>query len=307
MRRIGAFSRKLGEPTTEAGLLQEIARQAAAVAAGSATVLIGDGDRDAALLVRAGEPSRAEAALDEGGKAAALRCWTHGEATGRGMTTLPGGAWRFMPLRTARGRLAVLGVCLGQAAPAPRLQALDALADQAAVALGRVRLAAQSARVEAFEETQRLRTAFAVRADLLSSIEHDVGRMSRFLANIMELTRLESGEIKPRIQPAAVGEVIEAAIARVPGAAFAPVSLPQPALAASRAPEVIRPGISPLDPIKGAAFEIQFACRRRFVPQAPPLGHRACVTKPRQQVDFKGCAFDGVQGARPLGFLSSRL
>ena len=258
LRRIGAFSRKLGEPTTEAALLQEIARQAAGVAGGPAALIVGGSD-PASLALRAFEPENARNGLDEGGWAAARRCWTHGEATGRGTATLPGGTWRFLPLGTARGRMAVLGVRLPDASPEPRLQALDTLADQAATALERVRLAAQAARAEATEETQRLRTALLgslshdlrtpltgisgaagtlrcawdslqaeTRADLLQSIEHDVARMSRFLANIMELTRLESGEIRPRLGPVPVGEVIEAAIARVPGAAFAPVSLPQP-------------------------------------------------------------------------------
>ena len=41
--------------------------------------------------------------------------------------------------------------------------------------------------------------------------------MTRFLANILEMTRLESGEIVPRIAPVALADVLEAAIARVPG------------------------------------------------------------------------------------------
>jgi two-component system sensor histidine kinase KdpD len=254
LRRIGAFSRKLGEPTTETALLSEIARQAAAIVDGPAAILAGDGEEQ--LQVQAVEPEGGDGAIDEGGWAAARRSWTHGEPTGRGTATLPGGAWRFLPLRTARGRLAVLGVRLADASNGPRLQALDTLADQAAVALERVRLTGQAARAAAAEETQRLRTALlnslshdlrtpltgirgaagtlrgawdtlpeATRADLLASIEHDVARMTRFLANIMELTRLESGEIRPRIVPISVGEVIELAIGRVPDAAFAPVNL----------------------------------------------------------------------------------
>ncbi|MBN9559691.1 MAG: sensor histidine kinase KdpD [Alphaproteobacteria bacterium] len=261
LRRIGAFSRKLGEPTTEAALLAEIARQAAAVIDGPAAVLAGGEGQQQELHVAAVEPEGADGTIDQGGWAAARRSWTHGEPTGRGTATLPGAAWRFLPLRTARGRLAVLGVDLADASNGPCLQALDTLADQAAAALERVRLTGQAARAEAAEETQRLRTALlnslshdlrtpltgirgaagtlrgawdtlpeATRADLLAGIEHDVARMTRFLADIMELTRLESGEIRPRILPASVGEVIELAIGRVPDAAFAPVNLAQPAI-----------------------------------------------------------------------------
>jgi two-component system, OmpR family, sensor histidine kinase KdpD len=58
----------------------------------------------------------------------------------------------------------------------------------------------------------------ATRADLLSSIEEDVGRMAHFLASITELTRLESGEIRPNLMPVPVLDAVEAAIARLAGA-----------------------------------------------------------------------------------------
>ncbi|MBE7213086.1 MAG: hypothetical protein INR65_18900, partial [Gluconacetobacter diazotrophicus] len=64
------------------------------------------------------------------------------------------------------------------------------------------------------------------RADLLGSIDDDVVRMTRFLANITELTRLESGQIVPRTAAVPALDVVEAAIARVPAAAHATVSVP---------------------------------------------------------------------------------
>ena len=263
LRRIGGFSRKLGEPASEGELLAEIVRQAGGVVDGPAVLLAGggEGSQDDAepLRIQATEPPAMDALLDEGAWAAARRCFTHGEPTGRGTATLPGASWRFLPLRTARGRLAVLGVRLGHDTPEPRLQTLDALADQAAVALERVRLAGQAARAAAAEETQALRTALLnslshdlrtpltsirgaaetlretwsslpaeTRVDLLASIEQDTARMGRFLSNIMDLTRLESGEIRPRLAPVDIGSVIEGAIARIPGATYTAVSLPDP-------------------------------------------------------------------------------
>jgi two-component system sensor histidine kinase KdpD len=241
LRRIGAFSRKLGEPATEPELLAEVARQAAGVA--TRAVVLEDVDDN--LSIAASEPPGES--LDEGSWAAARWAATRGEPAGRGTGTLPGAQWRFLPLRTVRGRLGVLGVCPGAELTDPLLQALEALADQAAVALERVRLAGQAARAEAMEETQALRTALLAslshdlrtpltgiqgsagtlrtswdalkpetRTDLLASIEDDVGRMTRFLANIADLTRLESGQVKPRLASVAVEEVVEAAIGRMP-------------------------------------------------------------------------------------------
>jgi len=255
LRRIGAFSRRLGEPTTEADLLAEIARQAAALAR-CAVVLTDQGE---GLGVRAAEPPGAM--LDEGAWAAARWASARGEAAGRGTATLPSAGWRFLPMRTIRGKLGVLGLSSQENLDEPTLQALEALADQAAVALERVRLAGEAARAAAMEETQRLRTALlaslghdlrtplagiqgaagtlrtawdglapATRADLLASIEDDVGRMARFLANIAELTRLEGGEVRPHLGPVPVAEAVEAAIARLPGAPFVATGQPDPTL-----------------------------------------------------------------------------
>ncbi len=240
LRRITTFSRKLNAPATEPDLLAEIARLAASVAR-RALVLTGD---DTELMIAATEP--ATETLDEGAWAAARWAFQHGEPTGQGSSTLPSTAWRFMPLQTVRGRLGVLGVRSDVELDSAELQAMEALVDQSAVALERVRLAADAARAAASEDTQRLRTALLAslghdlrtplagiqgaagtlrtawdsltpetRADLLASIEQDVGRMARFLANITDLTRLESGQIRPRLTAVPVAEVVEAAIARL--------------------------------------------------------------------------------------------
>jgi len=254
LRRIGTFSRKLGEAATELELLAEIARQAAATA-GQAVTLAPAGEDG--LVIRAAEP--AADTMDEGAWAAARWTWTKQEGAGQGTSTLPGATWRFLPLKTARGPLGVLGVRSAARLNEPQTQALTALADQAAVAWERVRLATESARTAAMEDTQRLRTALLAslghdlrtpltgirgaagtlrtgwaqltaetRADLLDSIEQDVGRMVRFLANITDLTRLETGQINPRLAPVPLGEAVEAAAARLAGAPFLAVHMTEP-------------------------------------------------------------------------------
>lgn len=242
LRRVGAFSRRLGQASNEADLLMEVARQACELA-GRALVLspVPGGDLD----IRAAVPNADT--MDEGAWAAARWCWSHSEPAGRGTGTLPGGSWRFLPLRTVRGNLGVLGV-RGEPPPSPpTLQAIAALADSAAIAWERVVLAQDRARSEAMQETQRLRTSLMAslghdlrtpltgiggaagtlrvawdkmdeptRSDLLASIEQDVARMAGFLANITDMTRLESGQVAPRLGPVQVEEVVEAAVSRLP-------------------------------------------------------------------------------------------
>jgi two-component system, OmpR family, sensor histidine kinase KdpD len=251
LRLIGAFSRSLGEPTTEPEMLEEIARQGSNVA-GAAVVLTAQNED---LYIRAAEPPIDT--LDDAAWAAARWAYGKQEQAGRGTATLPSAAWRFLPMRTVRGPIGLLGVRPNGDIDQPLVQALTALADQAAVAMERVRLANDSARSAAQQETQKLRTALlsslshdlrtplagirgaastlreawgdldeSTRSDLLRSIEDDTGRMTRFLANILDMTRLETGEITPRITAVELAEVAEAAIARVPGTAHVGVDLP---------------------------------------------------------------------------------
>jgi two-component system sensor histidine kinase KdpD len=250
LRRIGAFSRSLGEPTTEPEMLEEIARQGANVAA-AAIVMTAQGED---LNIRASAPPIDT--IDDAAWAAARWAYGRQEQAGKGTATLPSSAWRFLPMRTVRGPIGLLGVRPEGDVDQPMLQAMAALADQAAVAMERVRLANDAARSAAQQETQKLRTALlsslshdlrtplagirgaastlreawddldaTTRSDLLRSIEDDTGRMTRFLANILDMTRLETGEIAPRITALALPEVVEAAITRVPGTAHVGVDM----------------------------------------------------------------------------------
>jgi two-component system sensor histidine kinase KdpD len=251
LRRIGMFSRSLGEPTTEPEMLDEIARQGCNIA-GAAVVLTAMGDD---LNIRAAAPPIDT--LDDAAWAAARWAYGKQEPAGKGTATLPSSAWRFLPMRTVRGPIGLLGIRPETDMDQPLLQALAALADQAAVATERVRLANDAARSAAHQETQRLRTALLsslshdlrtplagirgaastlreawgdldepTRSDLLRSIEDDTGRMTRFLANILDMTRLETGEIAPRIVAVALPAVVEAAIGRVPGTTHVGVDVP---------------------------------------------------------------------------------
>lgn len=254
LRRIGAFSRRLAIPASEKALIEEIAAQAAAIA-GEAVVLTAT-PGDAGLRLAARAPTGP--ALDEGAEAAARWSGANGVETGSGTATLPSVGWRFLPMQTNDTVLGVVGIRSGDAAslPEPALQAASTLVGQATIALDRLRLAALAARATALEETQSLRTALlnslshdlrtpltsirgaaetlhhtaslddATRGDLLGVIEDETTRITKFLANIVDLTRLESGQIRPRLAPLLLADAAEAAAARVPGAWATAISCP---------------------------------------------------------------------------------
>ena len=256
LRRVGAFSRALGGPATETALYEEIVRHAAPIA-GRAIFLTGAEDT---LDIRAAEPPADT--LDEGSWAAAYWSYRRVETAGSFTPTLPSSPWRFLPVRIARDEgaphlLGLLGVRSEQRLPEPALQALEALADQAAVALERVHLSNTAARDAAMVETQKLRTALLsslghdlrtpltgirgaaetlrtawtaltpdTRADLLAAIEDDTVRMTRFLDNITNMTRLESGEIVPILTAVMPGDILQAAFARLRTEADFQITLP---------------------------------------------------------------------------------
>ncbi|MBL6077179.1 sensor histidine kinase KdpD [Belnapia sp. T18] len=250
LRRLVEFSRRLGAPGTQGDLLDAVAREAERIAGRPACVLMplppAPGQSEPEPVLRAAIPLDAEP--DDAAMAAARWAMAHGRPTGRGTDTLPAGtAWQFRPMRTARGLVGLVGLQLGEA---PRLDAetdrtLDALLDQAAVAIERVELMEAAARDAARAETEQLRLALltslghdlrtpltsirgalgtlrcsgealapAVREDLLAAAEEETVRLTRTIANILDIVRLENGQVEPRREPVALAEALEAAAGR---------------------------------------------------------------------------------------------
>ena len=121
------------------------------------------------IAVQAGYPP--EDLLDEADLAAAKWAWQRDHPAGRGADTLPGAKRLFLPMRTARGAVGVVGIDSDK--PGPLLtpeqrRLLDALTDQAALAIERVELVEDLDRAKLAVETDRLRSA------LLTSISHDL-------------------------------------------------------------------------------------------------------------------------------------
>jgi two-component system sensor histidine kinase KdpD len=108
--------------------------------------------------------------LDTASMTAARWAFEKDEPAGSATSTLPIVPWYFVPLRTPRNRVGVLG--LGQASADEALDSearalFDALAEQTAAALERASLAREMVSARAAAETERVRNT------LLASISHD--------------------------------------------------------------------------------------------------------------------------------------
>ncbi len=237
------FSRKLAVAITLDDLLWATAHQIALMLKVRVVLLLPDNDT---ISVRAGFPP--EDMLDDADLAAAKWSWEKNHVAGRGSDTLPGAKWLFQPLRTGRGPLGVVGIIRDD--PGPLLtpdqqRLLDALADQAALAIERVNLARDLHLARLEVETDRLRSALltsishdlrtplasilgsatslrsqdaildaATKESLLSTIIEESDRLNRFIGNLLDMTRLESGALKPRTSLIELSDVIGAVLQR---------------------------------------------------------------------------------------------
>ena len=161
-----AFSRKLAGVGTMDDVLWATAYQTALMLKVRVVLLLPE---DGSIAVKAGYPP--EDVLDEADVAAAKWAWQNNQAAGRGSETLPGAKRLFLPMRTGRGAIGIIGIDSDK--PGPLLtpderRLLDALIDQSALAIERIHLVEDMDRVKRTIETDRLRSA------LLTSISHDL-------------------------------------------------------------------------------------------------------------------------------------
>lgn len=241
-----SFSRKLAGVTTLDDALWATAYQIASMLDVRVVLLLPARTDNPGLEIVASYPP--EDILDAADLAAAKWTFESNTPAGRGADTLPGAKRLFLPLRTARGAVGVVGVdrdAAGQLFNPEQKRLMDALADQAAIAIERVTLVADIAVAERAAETDRLRQALltsishdlrtplasimgasstlrdfrsaldeSAADELLATIGEESERLNRFIANLLDMTRLEAGALEPNIGPHDVGDLVGAALKR---------------------------------------------------------------------------------------------
>jgi two-component system sensor histidine kinase KdpD len=160
------FARKLAAVATLDDLLWATAYQVAHMLKVHVVLLLPAGEK---LEVRAGYPP--EDIVDESDLAAARWAWERASPAGRGADTLPGAHRLFLPMRTGRGVVAIIGLDSSRDGPLltpDQRRLLDSLTDQAALAIERLHLAGEMDKARVAAETEKLRSA------LFTSISHDL-------------------------------------------------------------------------------------------------------------------------------------
>jgi two-component system sensor histidine kinase KdpD len=185
-------------------------------------------------------------ALDDNERAVATWAFEHDQPAGRDTDTLPAAQMRFVPLKTARGVLGVIGVAPGdqpRRLSAAQRRLFDAFASLAATAIERAQLADAARSAQLHAETEKLQTALlnSISHDLrtplvsitgaLTSLEQDgaaldeptrqalienareeTDRLNRLVGNLLDMTRLEAGALHIVRTPSDIEDAIGSAL-----------------------------------------------------------------------------------------------
>ncbi|MGH8462362.1 MAG: DUF4118 domain-containing protein [Stenotrophobium sp.] len=186
--------------------------------------------------------------LDESDLAAAAWCRDKARVTGRGSDTLPGARWLFLPMQAGSGTVGVLGVRREAAdfhLDAQERRLLDALVDLVAIAVERVRLAKDVDQAKMLAETEKMRAAMLTsishdlrtplasilgaitslrsydklyderaREELLTTAQDETERMSRFVNNLLDMTRIDAGALQVKPESCDLHDIVGAVLRR---------------------------------------------------------------------------------------------
>jgi two-component system sensor histidine kinase KdpD len=187
--------------------------------------------------------------LDENEKAVAVWSFQRGQIAGRGTDTLSAAEARYLPLKTARGVVGVLGVKpkdLTKHLSPEQVHLLEAFASQAALAIERVQLADQARQAQLLQATEKLQTALLnsishdlrtplvsvtgvlsslqesgdsmdeeTRKSLLDTASEEADRLNRLVGNLLNMTRIEAGVMRVSRELCDVQDVIGTALEQV--------------------------------------------------------------------------------------------
>jgi len=186
--------------------------------------------------------------LSAGEMSAARWALTKREPAGWQTNTLPTMRFQFRPLITPRGVVAVCGFeprTKDRPISPEDERALTAILEQTAIAIDRSKLIGEAVRAAALEDNERLRTTLlaslshdlrtplasitgavttlrqlgdqmtsAERQDLLVSIEEEAGRLTRFVVNLLDMSRIESGAMTVKRDFVDVADIVRTSVER---------------------------------------------------------------------------------------------
>jgi two-component system sensor histidine kinase KdpD len=192
--------------------------------------------------VQSGSP-----ALDAKEQGVAQWAYEHSQAAGLGTDTLPGAEALYLPLVTSQGTLGVMRVRPHQpgSQTPDQLRLLETFANQTALVIERAHLAREAARTQMHIEMERVRNVLlnslsqdlktplatitrastsllqgndlldrATQYELIQAIYENAEVLNQLARNLLDMSRLESGEVKVEKTQKSLADAIASALAR---------------------------------------------------------------------------------------------
>ena len=194
--------------------------------------------------------------LSESEKAVAEWSYKNGQPAGKGTSTLPAAEIRYMPLKTARGIVGVLGVRSSEKdsfLSIEQRELLEGVANLSALAIERASFAEKAAQSEMLSKTEKLQTALlnsishefrtplasitgvltslieseraksseakfdlSTKTDLIISATEQAQRLNRLVENLLDMTRIEAGAIHLNLEQFDIQEIISSVLSQSP-------------------------------------------------------------------------------------------
>jgi two-component system sensor histidine kinase KdpD len=194
--------------------------------------------------------------LNESEKAVADWAYKNGQPAGKGTSTLPAATIRYIPLKTARGIVGVLGVRSTEVSSflsIEQRELLEGVANLSALAIERASFAEKAAQSEMLSKTEKLQTALlnsishefrtplasitgvltslieseraktseakfdtTTKTDLIVSATQQAQRLNRLVENLLDMTRIEAGAIHLNKEQSDIQEVITSVLSQSP-------------------------------------------------------------------------------------------
>lgn len=234
------YSRAIGSASDVPSLISVAAGQISQIMGVRLAVMTPEGGGGKLRLWETG----GEYSMDEKEWSVAVWCMEHRRPAGRFTDTIPVAEGFYLPMMSGERCMGVLGVRPeeGECLTAGQKDLLESMGAQLAMALEREELRAERARTRLMEESEKLHRS------LLDSVSHEfktplavieggceklagraasapeereeygeillaARRLRRLVKNLLDVSRLESGALKPKLDWCDLGDVIEGALA----------------------------------------------------------------------------------------------
>jgi two-component system sensor histidine kinase KdpD len=165
---------------------------------------------------------------------------------GRGTETLPSSGARYLPLQTTQGISGVLAYKFNDDLSKENERLLQALTNQAAVAIDRALLSEKAHQIELLKETEKLQKLLlnsvshdlrtplvsikgalssllendaldpTARRELLENAYEESDRLNQIVGNLLDMTRVETGTLKILKKPCDLSDVLGVSLQQIP-------------------------------------------------------------------------------------------